>query len=125
MALSNIPAIVGLLDKTEFPIIEALNTRLTLEVAIDTITSHLNSTPPSEGKTEISLLVVPTNLEGEIHEVVTEIAFFHFPGSHFNLLPGIGLFGIIVGSTVAIGAVRATESDCASISLIPFLTSVS
>ena len=42
---------------------------LTLAPVDATITSHLNSEPPSLGKTVTSDLVEPTNLVGEVHEV--------------------------------------------------------
>ena len=51
------------------PVIEARNTLRTLAPSEATITSQRNSEPPSVGKTVISVLVDPTNLDGDSQEV--------------------------------------------------------
>jgi hypothetical protein len=64
-----IPEIVGSEESVAFPEIEVLKILLTLAPVDATIISHLNSEPPSVGKTVTSVLVDPTNLAGEVQAV--------------------------------------------------------
>ena len=100
--------------------IDTLKTLLTLVLAAETSTTHLNSVPPSEARTEISLLADPKTRAGDSHLTCTETALLHLPGEHLSLFPGFAS-PINSGSSIAMGAVLFTATDLASTAGIPIV----